>query len=349
MKMLVTGGAGYLGSVLIPKLLVRGHEVRVIDVGYFGLGHLRAFQPAVEIIRDDIRRVLTDQTFLGDLLNGVDCIIHLAAISNDPSAELQPELTHEVNYDATVGLINAARERSCRFIFSSSCSVYGAAETTIEEGGQTAPLTVYARSKVEAEDYLEAHQDGDWTPVILRNGTLFGYSPRMRFDLVVNIFSLHSTLYNEVRIFGTGQQWRPFLHVRDCARAFVHFAELEKPKHLRYNIARENLRVVDVAAMFKQLNPRLKVSHVDLPEDDLRNYRVSHARASAEGFDAEIGVAVGAQEMCEAIVSGAIPDPESLFYRNAKWLSELTQIGGKNHRDLATLMETIARMPGAGR
>ena len=349
MRVLVTGGAGYLGSVLIPKLLVRGHRVRVLDVGYFGIGHLRAYQPAVEIIRDDVRRVLTDPVFLAELLNEIDCVIHLAAISNDPSAELQPELTAEVNYRATCALADGAHERGCRFLFSSSCSVYGAADDLTDENGTTAPLTAYASSKVDAEQYLESLRSGSWTPVILRNGTLFGYSPRMRFDLVVNIFSLHSTLYNEIRIFGSGAHWRPFLHVRDCARAFVHFAELERPGELRYNIAHENLRVTDVAEIFARLNPRLQVARVDLPSDDLRNYRVSVERAQAAGFTAAIPVEVGAQEMCEAIVSGAIPDPESIFYRNAKWLSELTQIGGKNHRDLATLMETIARMPGAGR
>lgn len=349
MKVLVTGGAGYLGSVLIPKLLVRGHQIRVLDVGYFGIGHLRAYQPAVEIIRDDVRRVLTDADFLAELLKGIDCVIHLAAISNDPSAELQPELTAEVNFQATCALADAARERGCRFLFSSSCSVYGAADDLTDEGGLTAPLTVYAVSKVDAENYIESRSSGGWSPVILRNGTLFGYSPRMRFDLVVNIFSLHSTLYNEIRIFGSGQHWRPFLHVRDCARAFVYFAEHERPGDLRYNIAHENLRVADVAAIFEQLNPRLAVTRVDLPSDDLRNYRVSVARAEAAGFKTAIPVDVGAQEMSEAIVSGAIPDPESVFYRNAKWLSELTQIGGRNHRDLASLMETIARMPGAGR
>lgn len=349
MNVLVTGGAGYLGSVLIPRLIVRGHQVRVLDVGYFGLGHLRAFQPPIDILRDDVRRVLDEPDFMDELLDGIDCVIHLAAISNDPSAELQPELTAQVNFEATCALIDAARERDLRFLFSSSCSVYGAAEQLIDEDGATAPLTAYARSKVDAEQYIADRRDGGWSPVILRNGTLFGYSPRMRFDLVVNIFSLHSTLYNEIRIFGSGQQWRPFLHVRDCARAFSFFAELEQPGHLVYNVAHENLRVVDVAAIFRELNPRLSVQQVDLPEDDLRDYRVATARAAQEGFHPLIPVATGAQELCEAIVSGTIPDPESVFYRNAKWLSELTQIGGKNHHDLARLMDTIGRMPGAGR
>jgi nucleoside-diphosphate-sugar epimerase len=345
-NVLVTGGAGYLGSVLIPKLLVRGHTVRVLDVGYFGLGHLRGYQPSVQILRDDVRRAITDQTFCDELLQGIDCVIHLAAISNDPSAELQPELTSEVNLAGTCALADAARRRGCRFLFSSSCSVYGESDGLIDEDGPTAPLTVYASSKVDAELYLESIADDEWTPLILRNGTLFGYSPRMRFDLVINIFSLHSTLYNEIRIFGTGEHWRPFLHVSDCARAFLHFADLPNPQYLRYNIAHQNLRVVDVAQVFSELNPNLQVSHVEAAHDDRRDYRVSTTRAESEGYVPRVPVDLGAEEISEAIVSGAIPDPESVFYRNAKWLSELTQIGGKDHRELASLMETIAKMPG---
>ena len=349
MKILVTGGAGYLGSVLLPKLLVRGHEVRVIDVGYFGLGHLRGYRPAVEVVRDDIRRVGKDRTFAEQLFEGVDCVIHLAAISNDPSAELQPELTEEVNFEATCALADMAKERQARFVFSSSCSVYGASDEIIDEDGATAPLTHYAVSKVRSDAYLESIATDDWTPVVLRNGTLFGFSPRMRFDLVINIFGLHSTLYNEIRIFGSGEHWRPFLHVSDCAAAFLHFAELPKPRYVRYNIMHENLRVVDVAELFTTLNPRLKVSYVDLPQDDLRNYRVTGERAREDGFETQHSIRLGAEQVCEAIANGTIPDPESLYYRNAKWLSELTQIGGKSHADLAQLMETIGRMPGVAR
>jgi nucleoside-diphosphate-sugar epimerase len=348
-NILVTGGAGYLGSVLIPRLLVRRHNVRVLDVGYFGIGHLRGCQPALQIVRDDVRRVIDDEDFAAELLAGMDCIIHLAAVSNDPSAELQPELTAEVNLAATRVLADVARARGCRFLFSSSCSVYGSSSQVLDEEGPTQPLTVYAGSKLDAEQYLEQLADSEWRPVILRNGTLFGHSARMRFDLVVNIFSLHSSLYNEVRIFGAGQHWRPFLHVADCARAFLHFAELARPGFLRYNIAHENLRVIDVAERFAQLNPRLRIDRLDLPDHDARNYRVSNARAAADGFRPRVDVLSGAEEMCTAIASGAIPDPESVFYRNAKWLSELTQIGGKNHRELVGLMETMARIPGVSR
>jgi len=342
MKVLVTGGGGYLGSVLIPKLITRGHAVRVLDIGYFGLANLKRLDPAVEVVREDVRRAIGDPAFCDILLAGCDCVIHLAAISNDPSAELHPQLTQEVNYEATAGLAKAARDRGIRFVFSSSCSVYGDAEGDLTEDGAVNPLTAYAVSKVQSEQALAGMETGDWRPVILRNGTLFGYSPRMRFDLVVNIFALYGGLHGEIRIFGDGLQWRPFLSVQDCARAFVFFAERQHPRHTFYNIAQENLRVVDVADIFRSLRPGLKVTHVATKDPDRRDYRVAVDRMLAEGFQPRVGVTQGAEEIMEAIVCGAIPDPESLFYRNAKWLKELTMIGSKDHRQLVDLMESFS-------
>ena len=342
MNILVTGGAGYLGSVLIPKLLMRGHKVRVVDIGYFGLGHLRSLQPSVDLIREDLRRVITEEPFRDQLLDGCDCVIHLAAISNDPSAELYPELTEEVNHHATVSLAEAAKRQGIRFVFSSSCSVYGEAEGQLDENGVVNPLTVYAVSKVRSEQTLFEMATDDWKPVVLRNGTLFGYSPRMRFDLVVNIFALYSTVRNEIKVFGDGMQWRPFLSVQDCARAFVFFAEKREVRHLCYNIANENLRVVDVAAIFQRLNPDLNVKYVPAQDPDLRDYRVSAARMRDEGFHPRLEVEAGAEGIAEAIVCGQIPDPESIFYRNAKWLKELTQIGDRNHRQVVDLMESFS-------
>lgn len=343
MNILVTGGAGYLGSVLIPKLLVRGHRVKVLDVGYFGIGHLRSLRPTVDLIRDDIARVGEDPRFCDELLDGVDAIIHLAAISNDPSAELNPELTEQVNLRGTLTLAEEARKRRIKFVFSSSCSVYGEAPGELTEDARLEPLTAYAISKVKAEATLCEMSDANWRPVSLRNGTLFGYSSRMRFDLVVNIFSLYSTLYNEVKVFGPGVQWRPYLHVGDCARAFVHFTENRDHQHMIYNIAHENLRVVDVAALFQAINPKLKVTHLEVPEPDRRDYRVSTTRMKEAGFQPKISVEIGALGMVEAIVTGLIPDPESIYYRNAKWLKELSELGNRNHRDILGLMETLSR------
>ncbi|MFB3778596.1 MAG: NAD-dependent epimerase/dehydratase family protein [Bryobacteraceae bacterium] len=341
MNILVTGGAGYLGSVLVPKLLVRGHRVHVMDLGYFGMGHLRGMRPEVTLLREDLRRVIEDAGFAASLLENVDCVMHLAAMSNDPSAELRPELTEETNYRGTVALARAAKAAGVRFLFSSSCSVYGDADGVLDEDGPVNPLTTYAVSKLKAEQELEQMADAQWRPVILRNGTLFGYSPRMRFDLVINIFSLYATLYNEIRVFGEGKQWRPFLHISDCARAFIFLAEKRNLKHHRYNVCRENLRVTDLAQIFSELKPGLKVSYTPTEDADVRDYAVSGARLREEGYEPRIEVRVGAEEIMDAIVSGLVPDPESVFYRNAKWLRELTNIGSLDHRHIVGLLESF--------
>jgi nucleoside-diphosphate-sugar epimerase len=165
----------------------------------------------------------------------------------------------------------------------------------------------------------------------------------MRFDLVINIFSLYSSLHNEIRVFGAGDQYRPFLHVSDCARAFLHLCEQPALNSLRYNVASENLRVNDVAAIFQCINPRMQVVHVPTEDIDRRDYRVNTKRMEETGFRPLVAIRSGIEEMMEAIVSGVIADPESLYYRNAKWLKELMDIGSRDHRSVIDLMESFPR------
>lgn len=324
MKILVTGGAGYLGSVLLPMLSARGHQIRVIDIGYFGLEHIRCI-PGIDIIQDDLRRVCTDLVFSGVLLREVDCIIHLAGISNDPSAELNPGLTEEVNVFATVALARQAKRRGIRFLFSSSCSVYGEAPGYMSEDSALNPLTVYAESKLIAEQELDRMSDQDWQPISLRNGTLFGYSPRMRFDLVVNTFALESCLSRQIKLFGGGTQWRPFLHVADCAEAFLHFAENVRPGYRAVNVACNNYRILDIAEIVRGLVPDLTVVTEGACNPDARNYRVSTSRLQSSGFRACRSVEVGAHEVLNGIKAGHIADPESPCHWNAKWVKSLLQ------------------------
>ena len=344
MNIVVTGGAGYLGSVLVPKLLVRGHRVRVLDVGYFGVGHLRSMRPGVEVVREDVRRFCEDPRECSRILNGMHCVIHLAAISNDPSAELDPALTAQVNFQATRALAEAAKAQGVRFIFSSSCSVYGEAVEQVDEEGELRPCTAYAHSKVDSDRFLNTIATPNWRPIVLRNGTLFGYSPRMRFDLVVNIFAFMSTLYNEVKVFGDGRQWRPFLHVSDCARAFVHFAERQENEYIVYNIAHENLRVIDLVGIFEEINPNLRPMYLDTADKDVRDYHVSTTRMRKAGFHPRVTVRDGAEEMVDALATGLIADPESIFYRNAKWMKELTQFADIRHKEFVGLIETMAHV-----
>jgi nucleoside-diphosphate-sugar epimerase len=342
MNILVTGGAGYLGSVLLPKLLARGHRVRVIDLGYFGVSHLSTLRPGIELIREDIRLFREDRKACNEALENIDCVIHLAAISNDPSAELNPKLTEQVNFEATRALAEAAKAKRIRFIFSSSCSVYGQADGEIDETCEVNPLTTYARSKVNSDRLLESIATASWRPIILRNGTLYGYSPRMRFDLVINIFGYMTVLQNELPVFGEGLQWRPFLHISDCARAFVHFAEAAETEHVMYNIAHENLRVIDLIQVFKQISPGVKTKFLPAADVDSRNYRVSTRRMQSAGFQPLVDVRLGAEEVVDALVSGAISDPESIFHRNAKWMKELSQFGDTRHKEFVGLMERMA-------
>lgn len=324
MNILVTGGAGYLGSVLVPMLARKGHQVRVIDIGYFGLEHIRCI-PGIDMIHDDLRRVCSDPAFSGMLLKDIDCIIHLAGISNDPSAELNPGLTQEVNVLATVALARHAKRCGIRFLFSSSCSLYGEAAGYMSEDSTLNPLTVYAESKMQAEQELDRMADRQWQPISLRNGTLFGYSPRMRFDLVVNTFALESCLSRQIKLFGGGNQWRPFLHVADCAEAFLHFAADIGPGYRTVNVAYDNYRVADVAKIVSGLVPGLKVISEVSSNPDSRNYRVSTVRLQSAGFQPCRSVKEGAREVLDGIKAGTIADLESPCHWNAKWVKSLLQ------------------------
>ena len=294
MKILVTGGAGYLGTVLLPKLLARGHRVRTIDTGYFGLGHLKGITPAPEIIRDDIRKILSGPEYGEKLLEGIDCVIHLAAMSNDPAAELDPKYTEQLNTQVTAELAKQAKGAGLRFLFASSCSVYGGQGTLLDENSELGPLTVYAVSKAKAEKEILKLESDAWKPTILRFGTLFGYSARMRFDLVVNVFSLFSVLKHSIKVFGSGKHWRPYLHVKDCANVLTYFAEKANAQHRIYNVSHVNLRVSDLASIFKTLIPQLNV--VEVPDDggDARNYRVSNERLKKEGVTTRYDIETGA-------------------------------------------------------
>lgn len=323
MKIVVTGGCGYLGSVLVPKLMARGHDVKVFDRAYFGHEHM-LYLPMGSFIREDLRSLDSQPDLIERLLDGCDCIIHLAAVSNDPSAELNSVLTDQVNFQSTLFLAEIAKKRGIKFVFSSSCSVYGCSDTEeMNENSALGPLTAYARSKVSAEKALLALKSPEWSPVILRNGTLFGYSPRIRFDLVVNIFSMYSTLYNQIKVFGGGEQWRPFLHVADCARAFCFFAEKKELQHSVYNVALENRTLHYLVELFQNLNPCLKVVHANTEQVDKRSYRACTERMKDEGFSPQIPISVGAEEIICKIVDKTIPDPESSFYNNVKWMKEL--------------------------
>jgi nucleoside-diphosphate-sugar epimerase len=307
---LVTGAGGYIGSVLCEQLLDGGHEVRALDRMFFGrqtLAHLED-RPGFQIIRDDIRYVGPEP------FEGVDVVMHLAGISNDPACDLDPRITQEVNVDGTVRVAKHAREAGVsRFIFSSSCSVYGASDGGIlHEDSPRAPVSLYARTKIESEEDLMGMHSEDFAVTMLRNGTVYGISPRMRFDLVINLMTLYAHRHRKIFVLGGGQQWRPLVHVYDVARAFVAVmdAPIDKVAGEVFNVGEtdHNFQTVRVAQMVRDVLPYTNVEIV--PDDpDRRSYRVGFDKIrDVLGFEITRTPHEGIVEIKQALERGTVDD-----------------------------------------
>ncbi len=278
MRILLTGHEGYIGTVLAPILTAAGHEVVGLDSGLFAactFGAETAALPGHDVDLRDARP---------DALAGVDAVVHLANLSNDPLGNLSPGLTHDVNVDATVRLGRLAREAGVRrFVFASSCSLYGAAGAgRVDETAPFAPVTPYGEAKVAAERGLSALAGDGFSPVFLRNATVYGVSPRLRFDLVVNNLTAWAVATGEIRMLSDGSPWRPLVHVEDVARAAL--AAVEAPREAvhdeAFNVGRdaENYRVREVAEIVAQEVPGCRLSFADGASPDLRSYRVGFAK-----------------------------------------------------------------------
>ena len=222
-RVLVTGGAGYVGAVLVPQLLERGYRVRVLDLYLYGDDVLRSVEshPSLEQIKGDIR----DRSLLERVMPGCDAVIHLACISNDPSFELNPELGKSINYDAFFDLVAVAKDSGVkRFIYASSSSVYGVkSDDNVTEDLPLEPLTDYSKYKALCEEVLLKAQSPDFTTVVLRPATVCGYSPRLRLDLTVNILTNHAVNSGRITVFG-GDQKRPNIHIDDMADVYLRLA-----------------------------------------------------------------------------------------------------------------------------
>jgi nucleoside-diphosphate-sugar epimerase len=273
LRVLVTGGAGYVGSVLVPMLLDHGHQVRVVDWGMFGLEHV---DPRAELVVADVL------DFRPQWLEGVDAVVHLAGLSNDPMAAFSPTLNYVLNAAGTAVVAQAAREAGIgRFVFSSTCSVYGfRPEGEADETDETRPTFPYAISKLMAERSLLCLEDESFRPIILRFGTIVGWSPRLRFDLVVNTMVKTALSQGRIVVFNP-DIWRPLLDVEDAARAYL--LALAAPREVRgvFNVAAENYSLPrlaeEVAAALHDLGVSAEVQVEHRP--DVRSYRVSTARA----------------------------------------------------------------------
>ena len=272
MDVLVTGHRGYIGVQLVDVLQRAGHRVTGCDAGLFDGCEWEPFARPERELRKDVRELELDD------VRGHDCVMHLAAISNDPMGEVDIEVTLSVNRDASVRLAELAKEAGVpRWLFAGSCSVYGqATERDVVETDPLNPLTAYARSKIETEEAVRPLADGTFTPVFLRNATAYGHSPMLRIDLVVNNLLACAHALGEIRIMSDGSPWRPLIHCRDIARAFLALSQADVPGGTAVNVGSddENYQVRDVAALVQELVPEAEIEFTGEAGNDPRSYRV---------------------------------------------------------------------------
>lgn len=309
-RVLVTGGAGYVGAVLVPKLLRHGYDVRVLDLFLFGEGVLDAVRgdAGLELMRGDLR----DRDVVRRSVAGCDAVIHLACISNDPSFELDPALGKSINYGAFRPLVEAARDAGVRrFIYASSSSVYGVKEEeSVTEDLSLEPLTDYSKYKALCEDILREYQSPGFTTVVLRPATVCGYSPRLRLDLTVNILTNHAFTNGRIRVFG-GSQYRPNLHIEDMTDLYVRLLELpdDAVAGRTWNAGYENHTVLEIAAQVRSVLADRPIEIVQEPTDDLRSYRICSDKIRHEiGFVPSHTVADAARDLVTAFGAGKIPN-----------------------------------------
>ena len=319
MKILVTGGCGYKGHILIPKLLSEGHVVVAFDIQWFG----NFLEPHLNLIvvKGDVRNI--DEV----PLDGVECIIHLASIANDPCGDLNPKLTWEVSALATMQLADKANRVGVkRFIYASSGSVYGVKdEPEVTEDMSLEPLTDYSKYKAKCEEELLRVADDDFIVSIIRPSTVCGYSPRMRLDLTVNILTNLAVNKGEITVFG-GEQMRPNIHIEDMTDLYVFLLELPDGKVHKtvYNVGYQNFKVKDIAEMVKKIiGPQVNIKTTST--DDNRSYHVSSRKIKAElGFESKHSVEDAIRDLKKAFGDGKLPfSLDDVRYFNIKTMQAL--------------------------
>ncbi|TAH53902.1 MAG: SDR family oxidoreductase [Chloroflexota bacterium] len=302
MRILVTGHKGYIGTVLVPMLIANGHEVVGLDSDLYQRCTFGDDLPEIDSIRKDLRDVQAAD------VEGFDAVMHLAALSNDPLGNLNPNLTYEINYKASVQLARLAKQVGVpRFLFSSSCSTYGAAgDDILTEEAEFNPVTPYGHSKVLVESEVATLADENFSPTYLRNATAYGVSPRHRFDIVLNNLVAWACTTGLVYLKSDGSPWRPIIHVQDIARAFI--AMLDAPREVVHNqafnvgIDAENYRIRELAEIVRETVPGCRVEYASDAEPDKRSYRVNFGKIArlVPEFQPDWNARRGAQELYAA-------------------------------------------------
>jgi len=324
-QVLVTGGAGYVGSVLVPKLLDAGYSVKVLDLFLYGRYPLDAVRdhPNLELIAGDIR----DRGGLERHLPGCDSVIHLACISNDPSFELDPDLGKSINYDAFFDLVDVSKDSGVRrFVYASSSSVYGIKDDQeVTENLPLMPLTDYSKYKAMCEEVLLEKREPGFIPLILRPATVCGFSPRLRLDLIVNILTNHAVNNKQIKVFGGAQQ-RPNIHIDDVTDMYVR--SLEWPEQAIdgniFNAGYDNKTVTELAETVRdQVGGDVDI--VTTATDDNRSYHISSAKIQRElGFTPQHSTEDAVRDLVAAFNGGKIPDPMTADrYYNIKTMQSL--------------------------
>lgn len=324
-NVLILGGAGYIGTTLVRRLLAKGTPVTVLDSMEYGDFSLDAFKdnPLLTIVKGDTRHIEE----LTPLIRDAGSVVHLAELVGDPLCAMDPQMTMEINYLATLSIAQVCRYLHVnRFVYMSSCSVYGSSadpEKILNEESELAPVSLYAKTKINCEQALLGMASDSFSPCIFRLGTVFGMSPRPRFDLVVNTLTAKGVAEGAIGIFG-GDQWRPHIHVDDVAYAIelALDAPLKDIGNQVFNVAGENLTINQVGELVAKALPGLTVNY-ETVDQDIRNYRVSAERIkNVLGFEARISVEDGIKEIAESIRSGGVSNYDDMAYHNYRTFDE---------------------------
>jgi|APCry1669189241_1035207.scaffolds.fasta_scaffold01794_2 nucleoside-diphosphate-sugar epimerase len=324
----VIGGAGYVGAVLVPRLLREGYRVRVLDLFIYGEEALADVRnhPSLEVWKGDVR----DQELVRTVVRGCDALIHLACISNDPSVELDPALSQSVNYDSFGPVVKISKEEGVRrFIFASSGSVYGVSDSPqVTEDHPLVPVSLYNKYKAMCEPVLLAEASPTFVPVAVRPATICGYSPRQRLDLTVNILTNHAVNNGRITVFG-GAQMRPNLHMEDMVDLYCLLLTVpdEKISGKIFNAGYQNYTVAETAEVIRdvvrqELPEKADVDIVTTPSDDIRSYRINSDKVQRElGFVPKKTIEDGARDLIRAFKAGKLPDSMAdIRYSNIKMM-----------------------------